>query len=65
MLRIELNITPNEKEILVKALRSYISDLNMEIADTDQMDFRDNLKTERTVLKKIIMELEEQKLIPG
>ncbi len=65
MIHVELNISEKERDILVKALENYISDLNMEIADTDQMDFRDNLKTKRIVLRKLIKELNESKLIPG
>ncbi len=65
MVHVELNISERGKDILIKALENYISDMNMEIADTDQMDFRDSLKSKRTVLKKLISELNESKLIPG
>lgn len=63
MIHLDINISEKEKEILIKVLESYISDLNMEIADTDQMDFRDKLKSERTVLRKFIREIRETKII--
>ena len=65
MPRIELDISEQEKDTLIRVLGSYISDLNMEIADTDLMDFREKLKAERTTLRKIKKELEEHKLIPS
>ena len=54
---VNLNLDENEKEVLGSALESYVSDLRMEIADTDKMDFREQLKTRKKVLNKIIDEL--------
>ena len=52
MVQIELSTT--EAEILRNALESYLSDLRMEIADTDSQDFRDQLKVRKEVLRKVI-----------
>jgi hypothetical protein len=51
---IQLNLTGEERDILREALRSYLSDLRMEIADTERKEMRENLKNEERVLKKII-----------
>jgi hypothetical protein len=55
MVRIELD--PTDAEILRMVLESYLSDLRMEIADTDSMDFREGLKRRKAVLRKIADEL--------
>jgi len=53
-----LEISNDEREILLKALKSYISELRMEMADTDSSFFRENLKKERDTLQKIADDLE-------
>ena len=55
----QLNLSDNEVSTLREVLRSYLSDLRMEIADTDQMAFREKLKQEEVVLKKILEVLKE------
>ena len=52
MLQIEL--TDEETEIMRGVLESYLSDLRMEIADTDRMDFRDGLKQRKQVIIKVL-----------
>lgn len=54
---VELTISPKEQEILIEVLRSYLSDLRMEIADTDRMEFREMLKERKAILIKVIEEL--------
>jgi hypothetical protein len=51
---IQFNLTDDEASILRQALSTYLSDLRMEIADTDQQEFRDRLKQEEVVVKKIL-----------
>jgi hypothetical protein len=51
---INLDLTNEENDILVMVLESYLSDLRMEIADTDSMDFRESLKKKKEVLKKVL-----------
>ena len=54
---IQLDLRPDEQEILRETLESYISDLSTEIADTDNHDFREKLKWRRDVLSKVLATL--------
>jgi hypothetical protein len=56
---INLDLTNEEKDILAMVLESYLSDLRMEIADTDSMDFRESLKKRKDVLKKVLETLQQ------
>ena len=56
---VTITLTDSEKEVLAEVLDSYLSDLGMEITDTDSMDFREKLKTRRTVIQKILKELRQ------
>ena len=51
MLHVELD--QEEQEILSDILANCLSDLSYEIADTDNMDYRERLKVKRQVLEKI------------
>ncbi len=51
---INLDLTKEENDILAMVLESYLSDLRMEIADTDSMDFRESLKKKKDVLNKVL-----------
>ena len=51
---IQLDLNDQEREVLIEVLESYLSDLRMEIADTDRMDFRDMLKARKQVLLKVV-----------
>ena len=53
----QLTLTDQEAATLRRVLEQYVSDLRMEIADTDSMDFRDQLKREEAFLKKLIEQL--------
>lgn len=50
----QLVLTDTEASTLGNILRSYLSDLRMEIADTEQIDFRQRLKEEEVFIKKIL-----------
>lgn len=52
MIRIEL--TEAEAATLQDVLDSYLSDLRMEIADTDRMEFREQLKGKKKVIEDVI-----------
>lgn len=54
---VQLDLKPDEQEILRETLESYISDLSVEIADTDNKDFREKLKWRRDVLNKVLASL--------
>jgi len=43
--------------MLREVLTSYVSDLRMEIADTDAHDYREELKEEEAFLKRVIERL--------
>ena len=55
---INLELTKEEKDILAMVLENDLSDLRMEIADTDSMDFRETLKKKKDVLKKVLETLQ-------
>ena len=47
MQNLELNISEKDAEIIIEVLDSYLSDLGMEITDTDSMEYREKLKSKR------------------
>jgi hypothetical protein len=55
----EIHLSPEESAALGAALRSYVSDLRMEIVDTDNPQFRRVLRGERTVLESVIARLDD------
>ena len=62
MVRLELNMTGSEIDAIVDTLEECISDLNMEIADTEQMEYREELKNKRVTIRKFINLLKEKEL---
>jgi len=56
---IHLELDEQEREVLGNVLHNYLSDLSYEIADTDNLDFRNELKAKRAVLEKIQQALGE------
>ncbi|HED06206.1 MAG TPA: hypothetical protein ENI61_05930 [Ignavibacteria bacterium] len=57
MAKIEIDMTPQEIQLFRELLESVISDLQMEIADTDRLEFREKLKVKRVILQKVISRL--------
>jgi hypothetical protein len=53
----DVALTNEESEALLQALSSYCSDLRMEIADTDNPEFRRGLRHEREVLEHVVEKL--------
>lgn len=51
---IELDLNDAEATILSETLEAVLSDLRMEIADTDSMDYRTMLKGRKEVLNKVL-----------
>ncbi len=51
MFSVELN--EEEKLILAETLDRSLKDLSYEIADTDDHDFRENLKNRREVIRRV------------
>jgi len=60
MKKIELNLSDDEQNIIKDILENSISDLSMEITDTDKMEYREKLKIKRNVLQKLLNTLKEQ-----
>lgn len=58
---ISLDLTQEEKDILIGILENDFSDIRMEIADTDNMDFRERLKGQKAVLQKVLETLRQAK----
>jgi hypothetical protein len=55
----QITITVAETTMLAEILESYRSDLRMEMADTDAMDFREQLKQREAFLDKILSQWQE------
>ncbi len=54
---IQIELSNEESEILKEILEGYLSDLRMEIADTDKMDFREKLKKKEVFIKDLIQRI--------
>jgi len=55
---LNISLEPREQEILAWALKSAVSDLGAEIADTENMEFRQDLKQRKAILLGIIGQLD-------
>ena len=56
---VQLTLNNDETEMLKEVLVSYLSDLRMEVADTDRKEFREGLKAKEVFLKDLINRLIE------
>lgn len=54
----EVELTVEESSALQQALRSYCSELGMEISETDNPQFRRGLRDERTKLESVMHKLD-------
>jgi hypothetical protein len=52
-----LELTSQEATLLAQALETYLSDLRMEIADTDRHEFREELKRQEETLRSLMERL--------
>jgi predicted Zn-dependent protease len=59
---VQLVLTAEEATLLGEILASYLSDLRMEIADTEAMDFREALKQREVFLKKLLHTLSQEQV---
>jgi len=57
---VQLTLTEKDAGTLVTALETYMSDLRMEIADTDAQPVRDGLKREELVITGVVAQLRGQ-----
>jgi hypothetical protein len=54
---VRLELSDEDAKILRDVVESCLSDLRMEIADTDSMDFRESLKRREEFLKDLLRKL--------
>lgn len=54
----ELKLSDEDAKELCGVLEDYLSDLRMEIADTDSFDLREELKRTEVLLKRLIADLD-------
>lgn len=57
MAALTLSLTDEQRDMLQGILASYLSDLRMEVADTDSFDFRQDLKRKEAFLKDLLAQL--------
>ncbi|MCC6437511.1 MAG: hypothetical protein IT196_20950 [Acidimicrobiales bacterium] len=55
---VDVQLTAEESDAVQKALRTYCSDLRMEIVDTDNAGYKRDLKHERAVLESALAKLD-------
>jgi len=56
---VNIDLSPDEKKVLVEVLTTCISNLRMEICDTDRKDFREEIKERKELLMKVVDALQE------
>lgn len=60
---IQLNLTKEEEETLIYLLENSISELRMEISDTDNYEYKQMLKHRKAVLEKILATLQQSETV--
>ena len=60
MAKLEINLSEDDLKRVVDALERYLSELSMEIADTDSMDYREELKHQRISIQKVLEQLKRK-----
>jgi hypothetical protein len=56
---VDVELSVEESGALRKAMQSYLSDLRMEISDTDNPAYRRDLRDERATLEGILTKLDD------
>lgn len=51
---IQIDLSPEETKVLEEVLTTCISNLRMEICDTDRKEFREEIKQRKELLMKIV-----------
>ena len=52
--KLRLELDDDARTVLAETLRSHLSDLSVEIANTDLMSFRDQLKSRKQILEEVL-----------
>ena len=60
----QITLTQEEAAALRGALSSYVSDIRIEIANTDSWQWRQDLKREAVLLKKLLEQLDAELAVP-
>ena len=60
----QITLTPEEAAALRGALSRDVSDIRMEIANTDSWQWRQDLKREAVLLKKLLEQLDAELAVP-
>jgi hypothetical protein len=55
---VEVTLTQEESSALQRALKTYLSDLRMEISDTEDRSWKEGLRHERSVLEDVVAKLD-------
>jgi hypothetical protein len=55
----QMELQPSETKLLVRILTEYLSDLRMEIRDTEDHNLRQEMKDDEGVVKSIVARLRE------
>lgn len=55
----QINLTAEEAVMLNEILSNYLSDLRMEIANTDSMSFREEMKKREVLVNRLLKDLEK------
>lgn len=55
-----LQFSEEERELLNKIITNYLSELRMEIADTDQLSFKEQLRQEEDVVNGMIKKIQSK-----
>ena len=55
----QLTLQPEETALLRQVLTNYLSDLRMEIGKTEQYDWRQALKRDEALLKRVLDRLQQ------
>lgn len=52
-----LELTPEERKLMVEILQEYISEMRMEVGATENYDFKEQLQEKENALKAILKKL--------
>lgn len=55
----DIHLDNDQRDALIEALDTYLSDLRYEIGNTDAKDFRDELKRKKRLLEKTQLALKQ------
>jgi hypothetical protein len=51
---LQFTLRPEDRNLLVNIVEEYLGDLRAEIGDTDNFDYRSNLKAEEKAVREIL-----------